>query len=106
MSDHELVRVADVADVPPGTMRKVEVDGHPIALANVDGRLHAFGNECTHDGGPLAEGALEDGVVVCPWHFSRFCIRSGAVRESPAEDPIPVYDVTVDGQGIYVRAPR
>jgi 3-phenylpropionate/trans-cinnamate dioxygenase ferredoxin component len=102
VSAREYVRVADAADLPPGRRKVVEAHGATIAIANVDGALYAFANECSHDGAPLAEGELKDGVVTCPWHFSRFCVRSGRVVESPAEVAIAVYDVKVEGSSIVV----
>ena len=102
MSAREYVRVADTSELPPGEMKAVDVHGTAIAIGNVGGILHAFGNECTHDGGPLNEGDLEAGIVTCPWHFSRFCIRSGSVIASPAEEPIAVYDLKIEGTTVYV----
>lgn len=106
MKAGDYVRVADVGELPPGRIKVVEAHGATLAVANVDGSFHAFGSECTHDGGPLGEGELEGGIVTCPWHFSRFCVRTGRVVQSPAEDAVPVYDVKVEGTSILVGAPR
>jgi nitrite reductase/ring-hydroxylating ferredoxin subunit len=106
MSGCAYIHVADTAELPPGAMKLVEAHGAAIVLANVDGELRAFAGECTHDGGPLAEGRIEHGAVTCPWHFSRFCVRSGRVLESPAETPLAVYDVAIDGSAVLVGAPR
>ena len=51
---------------------------------------------------PLAEGGLDGVTVVCPWHFSRFDIRTGAVVEDPADEPIRVFAVTIDGDTVTV----
>ena len=71
-------------------------------MANVDGTFCAFSDECTHDFGPLSEGELNGDVVTCPWHFSSFNVRTGEVVDSPADEPIPVYEVELDGDGVYV----
>ena len=106
MTTGDYVLAADVSELGPGDMKVVDVHGARVAIGNVAGAYVAFGNECTHDGGPLVEGQLDGDVVTCPWHFSRFCVRSGRVVDSPAEDPIPVYDVKVEGTSIFVGVPR
>jgi len=73
----EFVTVAHVGDVPPGTLRKVELDGEPIALAHVDGRFCATQGNCLHLGGPLGDGHLEGSVVTCPWHGWQYDICTG-----------------------------
>ena len=71
------VPVAAVADVPPGTMRTVEVDDWRIVVVNVDGEFFAYDSQCPHLGGPLDKGRLDDGALVCPWHGWRFDARTG-----------------------------
>ncbi|MEX0801269.1 MAG: non-heme iron oxygenase ferredoxin subunit [Dehalococcoidia bacterium] len=100
MSDFQ--KVASVSDVPAGEMLLVQVDGQDVVLANVDGQIVAFGNECTHRGGPLSEGILEDGIVECPYHQGRFDVRTGEVVDEPPEEPIPTYKVQVEGEDIKV----
>ena len=72
----DLVKVANTKDIQPSQMKEVEVNGEKICLANVDGKYYAIGI-CTHLGGPLAQGKLEGYEVQCPWHGSRFDIRTG-----------------------------
>jgi nitrite reductase/ring-hydroxylating ferredoxin subunit len=95
-------KVASVGDVPEGEMLLVQVDGEDVVLANVNGQIVAFGNECTHRGGPLSEGILEDGVVECPYHQGRFDVRTGEVVDEPPEEPIPTFQVQVEGEDIRV----
>jgi len=98
----EFVRVAGRGDIPAGEMLIVQLDGEEIALANVDGEIFAFGNECTHRGGPLGEGVLEGEEVECPFHQGRFNVKSGAVVQDPPTEPIPTYQVRVDGDDVMV----
>ncbi len=98
----EFVRVASVGDVPAGEMLTVQVDGDDVVLANVDGDIHAFSNECTHRGGPLGDGLLEGDIVECPWHAGRFNVKSGEVVDAPPQDPVATYQVQVDGDDIKV----
>jgi nitrite reductase (NADH) small subunit/3-phenylpropionate/trans-cinnamate dioxygenase ferredoxin subunit len=71
------VKAADVADVVPGSGFVVEVGGREYALFNVDGEFFCIDNECPHAGGPLGEGAVDKGTVMCPWHCWCFDIRTG-----------------------------
>jgi nitrite reductase/ring-hydroxylating ferredoxin subunit len=98
----EFVKVADAGDIPPGRIKLVDVHGERVAVANVDGRFHAFSDECTHDGGPLSDGDLDGAIVTCPWHFSRFDVRTGEIVESPAEEVIAVYETKVEDGSVYV----
>ena len=98
----DFVRVASVNDLPAGEMLIVQVDGNEVALASVDGQIYAFGNECTHRGGPLGEGILEGATVECPWHQGRFNIKTGEVLDAPPSDPVPTYQVRVEGDDIKV----
>ena len=76
--------------------------GERIAIANVGGSFCAFADECTHDGGPLSEGDLEGDIVTCPWHFSRFNVRTGEIIDSPAEETITVFETKVEGDAVFV----
>lgn len=102
----EFVRIGDVGDIPPGRMKLADVKATRVAVANVDGTFYAFSDECTHDGGPLSEGELEGEIVTCPWHFSRFNVRTGEIVESPAEEVVETHEVKVEDGGVYVGEPR
>ena len=99
------VKVAEPGELADGAMNLVRVGNAQITLASAGGTIYAFDNECTHDGGPLAEGELQDCVITCPWHFSSFDIRTGEIVDSPAEEPIAVYEVKIEADGIYVGGP-
>ena len=57
------VDVMSVDDIPPGSMVRVEVEGHPICLANVDGTLHAVHDTCTHGMASLSAGWLDPALT-------------------------------------------
>jgi 3-phenylpropionate/trans-cinnamate dioxygenase ferredoxin subunit len=101
----EFVKVADAGEIPPGRMKVVTVRGERVAIANAQGTLFAFADSCTHDGGPLCEGELEGDAVTCPWHFSRFSIRTGEVIDSPAHEPVRTYPVRVEDGAVLVGEP-
>ena len=91
----EFVRVAGRGDVPAGEMLIVEIEGE-------DDQIYAFGNGCTHRGGPLGEGLLEGDEVECPFHQGRFSVKTGEAVQEPPTEPVPTYEVQVDGDDIKV----
>ncbi|WP_240476856.1 DUF2231 domain-containing protein [Geminicoccus roseus] len=90
-----------LADLVEDRPQRVEVwDEHAraavgVALVLHQGEVHALGARCAHMGGPLAEGWIEQGGLVCPWHGSRFCLRSGRPLDGPATAPQPRYATRV-----------
>jgi nitrite reductase/ring-hydroxylating ferredoxin subunit len=102
----DFVKVAEAQDIPVGRLKLVDVHGTRVAIANVGGSFYAFSDECTHDGGPLSDGDLEGEIVTCPWHFSRFNVRTGEIVESPAEEVVAVYEVKVEDGGVLVGGPK
>lgn len=101
MSD-SFVKIARVGDVLPGKMKCVRVDGRRVLLANVGGEYLASDDTCTHEDASLATGSLKGELVKCPLHGSRFNLRTGAALEEPAEHPLAVYAVRVDGDDILI----
>jgi len=101
----EFVRVAKASDLSPGEMMLVEVGEESILLSNVDGEFYAVGEVCTHAQGPLSEGRVQEGQVACPWHDSRFSLKTGEVIKGPAIDPLPRYSVRIEGDDILVGPP-
>ena len=96
-------RVAAVSDVPEGEVLVVECGGRSLALSNIDGELFAIDNVCTHDGGPLGEGRLRNGRVICPRHGAAFDARSGRALTLPAVRGVAAYPVSVEGDAAYVE---
>lgn len=81
----------------------VRAHGIPVLLVRDRGTIVAVADRCTHRGGPLHEGLIEDGCVTCPWHGSRFRLADGAVAHGPATRPQPTFDVRVTDGCIEVR---
>jgi glycine betaine catabolism B len=99
----DFIKVANTSDVLPSDKKEFEVEGQKICIINIDGRYYAIGSICTHEGGPLADGTLSGYEIECPWHGSKFDIRTGEVTSPPANEPEPAYEVKVDGNNILVR---
>src|SRR2546427_13309292 len=81
----------------------VEVGGQKIAVFNVGGRYYAIENTCTHRGGPLAEGMVVGEEVICPWHGSRFNVKTGSVLTLPARQGVESFPVRVTGDDVEVE---
>ncbi|HMC40368.1 MAG TPA: Rieske 2Fe-2S domain-containing protein [Acidimicrobiales bacterium] len=100
--------VMDAADLQAGSPTKVEADGAPVLLYRASDRIYAIGSRCSHAGGPLQEGKIDDGAlcVQCPWHGSVFRLEDGTVVHGPASIPQAAYDVRVQDGRIQIRARR
>ena len=98
----ELVPVAKVGELAAGEMKLVEAGERAIVLLNVEGELYALDNECTHAGCDLADGDLEGNILECPCHGSKFNVATGAVENPPAEEPVPTYAVSIEGDDVLV----
>lgn len=86
-------------ELTDATLCRVEASGTPVLLTREHGQLYALAEMCSHLGGPLSEGELRDGGVVCPWHGSRFALEDGRVLDGPASVPQPCLAVRIrDGQ--------
>ena len=101
------VKVAALADVPIGGSKLVEVNRVRVALFTLTGEICAIEDTCTHDGGPLVEGAIVNGCQVqCPRHGARFDIRTGAALSFPAFEPTTTYAVQIEDGEIWVERPQ
>jgi len=98
--------VAHVNDLQDGDMKQVEVEGLKILLTRLDGRFSAIGGECSHYGGPLAEGVLSGLHVTCPWHQARFQVTTGELASPPALDSMARFDTTVEREQVFVILPE
>ncbi len=100
-----LVKAVQVTDVPSGTGKVVQVEGKTLALFNLGGTFYAIDNACTHVGGPLGEGTVDGTVVVCPWHGSRFEIKTGKVVGPPATRNVTTYPARTQDGAVYIDLP-
>jgi 3-phenylpropionate/trans-cinnamate dioxygenase ferredoxin subunit len=97
------ITVAKTADIPPGERDVFDVEGTYIAVFNVGGTYYAIEDVCTHDDGPLAEGALHDHEIECPRHGARFDIRTGKVLSMPAVVDVARFPVRVEGDDVQIE---
>jgi nitrite reductase/ring-hydroxylating ferredoxin subunit/uncharacterized membrane protein len=95
--------VLDVTGLGEGERQRVDVDDVPVMLVRDGGHVYALAERCSHLGGPLSEGTIENGAVVCPWHGSRFCLVDGRVLDGPATVEQPCYQVREFGGRLAIR---
>ena len=103
----EPIRLCAVADVPPGSARRFDVDGHRIALVRIGDDFYAIGDACSHADFSLSEGEVweDDRTLECPKHGSAFSLVTGEAETLPATQPVPVYELVVDGDIVKVVLP-
>lgn len=99
----EFTTVGAAGDLGEGDMQAFDVGGVKIAVANVAGTFHAFGNICTHRQCLLSKGELEETTVTCPCHGSQFDVTTGAVLQGPAQDPVGSYPTRVQVDALQVE---
>ena len=94
--------VANASEIPPERVAVFRIGDHDVAVCNVDGTFYAIDDLCTHDGGSLDQGELEDAEIESPRHGARFDVRTGAAIQLPAFEPVETHEVRVDGDAVQV----
>lgn len=86
----DFVKVAESNEIPPSSMKAVDVNGEKVCIININGNYYVIGNVCTH-------------MDECPWHGSKFDVRTGQPTKPPAKLPVSSYEVKVQNDEILVR---
>ncbi len=94
------------SDLQEGQMMLAEVEGARVVLARCRDGWTAFGDHCTHKGGPLSDGVLVGCTVQCPWHGSQFDVHTGQVVSGPAKTQINTYETSIHNGEVYVSPRR
>jgi nitrite reductase/ring-hydroxylating ferredoxin subunit/uncharacterized membrane protein len=95
LESHELIE---------GKPKRVAVGTAQVMLYRTDGRIYALANRCSHRGGPLHKGQVDEATVTCPWHLSMFNLEDGSILRGPATAPQPVYDVREREGKVEIRS--
>jgi nitrite reductase (NADH) small subunit len=99
----EFVKIASKADLPGSDeAREFPCGERTICVANVEGNLTALDNVCLHRGGPLGQGIIVDGKIVCPWHGWMYDPKTGQATHNPAAK-VAVYPLKVEGEDVFVE---
>lgn len=95
------VQVAKVAQVPPGRMLAVRVEGEDVVLYNVEGILFASRDFCPHAGFPLSQGAFREKYVRCSLHGWEFDVRTGEYTSNP-HIRVRCFGVRIEGEDVWI----
>lgn len=98
----KFVKVATKAEISDQSTKLLKIGDKRIALFNLGGQFFAIDDTCPHADGPLSEGSIEGEEVECPWHGSRFNIKTGDVTAEPAGENVASYNVRVTGDDIEI----
>jgi len=103
MSD--FVPVAKTTDIPDPGKELLEVEDALVVLIHAGGKFYCIDDVCTHDGGPLGEGALDpqERTIACPRHGAKFDIATGNPLSMPATQPTRVHEVKVEGESVLAK---
>ena len=96
-------RIAAKSDLPADNeVREFTIGDKVICVANIGGQYSALDNICLHRGGPLGQGVVLDGKIVCPWHGWLYDPKSGAPDARPQEH-VTVYPIKVKGEEVLIE---
>ena len=99
--------VGPAAEFADGSARRVDLEGTPVCVVRVGDEFFAIGDTCSHAEFSLSEGDVwqDECEIECPKHGALFSLRTGEPQTLPATQPVPVFDVVVDGGEVTV-SPR
>ncbi|NJL29218.1 MAG: Rieske 2Fe-2S domain-containing protein [Thermoanaerobaculia bacterium] len=95
------VDVCAVSEIPETRARIFPLSGERVAVFRYDGKVSAISNVCKHQNGPLGEGKIVDGCVVCPWHGYQYRPADGA-SPPPFAEKVPTFGVKIEGDRVLI----
>ncbi len=99
----QFVRLCSKGDLPEeGEAKEIKLGNQVICVANVNGTISAMENVCLHRGGPLGQGIIADGKVVCPWHGWMWDPQTGQADHNP-NARVAVYPIKVEGDEVLIQ---
>jgi nitrite reductase (NADH) small subunit len=97
------VKIASKSELPERDQAKeFTIGDKTVCIANVEGTISAMDNVCLHRGGPIGQGTVEEGKIVCPWHGWQYDPKSGEARHNPAAR-LKVYPIKLEGDDVLVE---
>lgn len=102
----EWVEAFATTELPEGGTKLAYVNGHQVAVFNINGDYHAIANRCPHARGPLSEGAIDHAActVTCPWHYAKFDLKTGDLVDGIAASGVESFGVEVRDGKVFVSA--
>ena len=98
-------KVGKVDDFKENKINIVKYNNKKVMLIRYEGKLYAYGAKCTHYGESLENGVLIKNILICPSHNAQFNILDGSAQLPPALDDLPVYDIKLKDDNIYIKGP-
>ncbi len=98
-----MINAGPVSELPPGTMKGIDLNGRRVLVVNLEGKLHAWDGTCTHEEADLSTGFLLGEEITCPLHLSRFNLLTGEAVNPPAEKALRKYPIRVEKGDIFVE---
>ncbi|MEM5805260.1 MAG: non-heme iron oxygenase ferredoxin subunit [Candidatus Aenigmatarchaeota archaeon] len=99
----EKIKIGKISDFKENVGKLVKVGKKEIAVFKINGNFYAIDELCTHEGGPLHEGYVEDTTIVCPWHGAQFDLKTGKILRPPASEDINTYKVIIKDEEVYIE---
>jgi len=104
--DRRRIDLCAADDVPPGTMKLCDVGDELVLVTNLGGTFQATQGICSHEYFELDRGLMTGDSIMCTLHLSRFSLIDGEVIDTPAELPLAVYPVVVEGDRVLIEVPE
>jgi nitrite reductase (NADH) small subunit len=103
MTEAEFVPLCKLSELPlEGEAKEITAGVTTFCVARVRGEIAVLENDCPHRGGPLGQGIIEEGRVVCPWHAWAFDVKDGTALHDEAAR-VKVYEVRLEGDQALVK---
>jgi len=103
MIDQEFMPACALGELKPGQPRTVEIEDRFVVLVRIDGDVYCIDDVCTHDGGTLGDGTLDDHCLACPRHGAKFDVRTGQAVTMPATEATGSHEVKIIDSIVYVK---
>lgn len=95
-------KIAAASELPgPDEAKEFELGGKTICIANINGVMCAMDNVCLHEGGPLGQGYVDGGKIVCPWHGWEYDATTGQLFDDP-KSKLDVYPIKIEDDDVLV----
>ena len=100
----ERIFVGRTTDIISGQMKKISIDENEIVIININGDYFAIDDTCTHAGGSISEGKLDDSTIICDWHGAQFDCKNGKLLKFPAKiNDLKSYKIVIESDKIFVE---
>ena len=98
----QFTKLAPLSDLPaPNEAKELPCADKMICVANVGGQFFALDNTCIHQGGPLGEGVIEKGKIVCPWHGWAYDLKTGEL--APGKPGVKPYPLKIENGEVLIE---